>query len=56
MLTPWLRFSWLKTAKRMRYIEVRSEETPVGRVRRRTSRKRRSMVLVVLTLRWARDL
>jgi len=33
------------------------EKTPIGRVRRRTSRKRRSMALVVRTaLRWVRDL
>ena len=57
MLTLWLRFSWLNTAKRMRSIEVRSEQTPIGRVRRLTSRKRRSMALVVLTgLRSAMDL
>ena len=42
-------FSWVKTAKRMRSIEVRSWKTPIGRVRRRTSRKRRSMALVVRT-------
>jgi hypothetical protein len=54
---PWLRFSWLKTANRMRSIEVRSEKPPMGLVRRRTSRKRRSMALVVRTfLRSTRDL
>jgi hypothetical protein len=43
--------------ERIRSIEVRSEKTPMGRVRRRTSRKRRSMAVVVLTfLRSARDL
>ena len=37
-MTAWLRFSWLKTANRMRSIEVRLGKTPIGRVRRRTSR------------------
>ena len=46
-----------RTAKRMQSIEVRSWKTPMGRVLRRTSRKRRSMALVVLTaLRSARVL
>jgi hypothetical protein len=40
----------------MRSIEVRSEKTLIGLVRRLTSRKRGSMALVVLTrLRSAKD-
>jgi hypothetical protein len=31
----------------MRFIQVQSEKTPIGLVRRLTSPKRRSMVLVV---------
>ena len=49
VLTPCALFSWMKTAKRMRSIDVRSWNVPMGRVLRRTSRKRRSMALVVLT-------
>ena len=48
-LVPWRSFSRLKTAKRMRSMEVRSWKLPMGRVRRRTSRNRRSMALVVRT-------
>jgi hypothetical protein len=46
---PWLWFSWMKMANRMRSMEVRSWKVPIGRVRLRTSRKRHSMALVVGT-------
>jgi hypothetical protein len=42
--------SCMNTANRMRSIEVLSWKVPIGRVRRRTSRKRRSMALVVRTV------
>ena len=48
MPTPWLQFSRVKTAKRTRSIEVRSAKMPMGLVRLGSSRKRRSMALVVL--------
>ena len=41
MLTPCALFLWMKTAKRMRSIDVRFWNVPMGRVLRRTSRKRR---------------
>ena len=47
MLTPWLRFSWVKMAKSILSMEFRLAKTPMDRVRRRTSRKRRSMVLAL---------
>lgn len=47
MLTSWLRFSCVNTANCILSMEDRSAKTPMGRVRRRTSRKRRSMTLVV---------
>ncbi len=49
MLIPRDLLSWMKTAWRMRSVDVRSRNVPVGRVRLRTSRNRRSMALVVLT-------
>jgi hypothetical protein len=57
VLTPGDLFSWVKTAKRMRSMDVLSWKVPIGLVRRRTSRKRRSIALVVRTLRrWSCDL
>lgn len=44
-----LHFVFVGEAKRMRSMEVRSWKTPMGRVLWRTSRKRRSMALVVRT-------
>ncbi len=49
MLIPRDLLSWMKTAWRMRSVDVRSRNVPMGRVRLRTSRNRRSMALVVLT-------
>lgn len=45
VMAPWFRFSWLKTAKGMRSVDVLSAKTPIGLVRRRTSRNRRSVAL-----------
>ncbi len=40
---PGVEFSWVKTAKRMRSMEVRSWRASMERVWRRTSRNLRSM-------------
>ncbi len=48
VLSPRDLSSWMKTAWRMRSVEVRSRKVPAGRVRLRTSRNRRSPALVVL--------
>ena len=47
---PCLRFSYVNTAYRIRSVEVRSENTPMGRVLLLTSRNLRSMALVVRIL------
>lgn len=46
MMIPWTQFSWVKTTNKMRSLEARSANTPMGQVLWRTSRSRRSMALL----------